>query len=125
MTLTSRIAEVGHPAAQERIEFPDHLREADPSAPASDLPDACLGALLDFRGAAQRAAPEETVAEKLTFLAGSHRALFPVDAQPQDTLQELRHRLQHPLSRCLGLHVDVASSSPGELHPQALTEPDG
>src|SRR4029077_16185502 len=81
VTLTGRIAEVGHPAGQERVEFTDHPVEADPSAPPSDLPDARLGALQTLRGDAQRAAPEEAMAEELALLDVGHRAFLPVDAQ--------------------------------------------
>jgi hypothetical protein len=41
------------------------------------------------------------------------------------TLQPLRQHFQHPLGVLLILEAEDKSSSPGELHPQALTEPDG
>src|SRR5206468_1044743 len=59
VTLTGRVAEVGHPTGQERVEVTDRRLAADPSAPTGDLPDAGLGALQTLRGDAQRAAPEK------------------------------------------------------------------
>jgi hypothetical protein len=35
---------------------------------------------------------------------------------------EARDALHHPLPRPLAAHVDVAVSSPGESHPEALAE---
>ena len=40
-----------------------------------------------------------------------------VSEKPIDTVA-------YPLGGCFAAYVDAESSSPGELHPQALTEPD-
>jgi hypothetical protein len=47
-----------------------------------------------------------------------------VDDESQSFLDELGHRLHHPVGRFLRPHEDVAVSGRREFHPPALSEPD-
>lgn len=50
--------------------------------------------------------------------------LLLVDLQPELLLDEPANAAHHSLGRLLAAYKDVAVSSPGESHPQALSEPD-
>src|SRR5439155_21399470 len=65
----------------------------------------------------------ETESEKLPFLRSRHRALLVVHLELERLRDESRDALHHPLTRPFAANVDVAVSSPGELHPEALVEP--
>src|SRR5215831_7727947 len=53
-----------------------------------------------------------------------HRALVSVHFEFQFLFQKLPDRRHHPFARRSTAYVDIASSRPGESHPQALTDPD-
>ena len=66
----------------------------------------------------------ERVAQELTLSRMSHATLGTIYHQTETLLQEALHRIEYSFARPLAANINVASSSPGELHPQALTEPD-
>src|SRR5271157_1427556 len=61
-------------------------------------------------------------AEKLPLLRSRHCALRLIDLEFELVRDESRNAFDHPLTRPLAAHVDVAVSRPGESHPEALAE---
>src|SRR4051812_9817044 len=77
--------------------------------------------------AADAAELEAQEPEALPLRQVHHPALLLVDLDAelgQLLAESLRHRLQQPVMLRVSVHQDHESSSPGEFHPQALTEPD-
>ena len=62
--------------------------------------------------------------EKLSLLRTRHRTLCLIHFELELLSNESRDAFHHPLTSPLAAHVDIASSRPGESHPQALTDPD-
>ena len=61
--------------------------------------------------------------QKLALPGTPRPALVRVHLQSQMLLHPAPDRLQHPLRRRFTANVNVAVSSPGESHPEALSEP--
>ncbi len=70
------------------------------------------------------AIPSDSKTQKLPFPGSAGSTLFRIHFQSQVLLNPFWQALDQSVCRGRTAHVDVASSSPGELHPQALTEPD-
>ena len=64
----------------------------------------------------------EAEPQELALNWSSHRTLGLVYLELEPSRKEARDVRHHPLSRSLAADVDIAVSSPGELHPEALAE---
>src|SRR5512135_3430514 len=127
-------AEVVRPALQFPVESRDLLLLVEPGPSAvGQFADLATESLDHFRGRARpdvglarlrRVAPADRIAQKVERLLGypTQPRLGLVDRQLQ-----LGHHAPHRGHRLIGRAptADHESSSPGEFHPQALTEPDG
>ena len=128
------VAEVARPANHDLVELSHLLVHVPPAPPpVGQLADSATNRLnLLLRrtlgdvppSAASRVTRPERVAQKVErFVRGpTNVRLLLVDRQFQ-----LPHDRTHRVHRRIGVSTtaDHESSSPGELHPQALTEPDG
>src|ERR1019366_1405177 len=65
----------------------------------------------------------EAESEKLPLLRTRHRALSLIHLELEHLHDELGNALHHPLPGPLAANVDITVSSPGESHPEALSEP--
>ena len=89
-----------------------------------DFPDRSLKPVQGFRrdDALDLWTGGEAEAEELSLLRSCHRTLRLIHLELELVRDESRDALHHPLTGPLAAHVDVAVSSPGEFHPEALSE---
>src|SRR4051812_29572988 len=120
-------AEVASPADQVSRQGRDQLRHTDTERPTRQFPDPLLELLQGLRGnlPGGLGVVRDRESQELSLPTSSHRALRFVDLELKSGRQEATDACHDALPRPAAAHVDVASSSPGEFHPQALTEPDG
>src|SRR5580658_3153193 len=108
MTLARRMAEERHPTDDKLVDFAYDLLEAHAPAAPGDLPKTLPCTFERLGSDPQFPAGQEAMAQELAFPYERHRALVPVHTQFEFLFEELRHARQHPLSRRLGLYIDVA-----------------
>ncbi len=118
-----RKAVAGEPSNQKQVEFDDHLHEANAPVSTGNLPDLLLRASYAPGRDPELTVQQQPMAEELAFPNRSDGALFTVHPELEFVLQKPSHRFHHPLPRRQRPHVDIAVSSPGESHPEALSEP--
>ena len=118
--------EVAPPSNEVARQLRNKTRETDALRAARQLPNPRLEPCQRLRRKAQLGPPTNREAEtqKASPRRTSHRALGRVHPQSQTPGKEACHACHHPLARPPRPHVDVASSSGGESHPSALTQPD-
>src|SRR5262249_52121349 len=102
-------------------------RGTDAERPTREFPDSVLELLQGLRGdlPGRLGIVRDRESQELSLPAPGHRTLRFVNLELKPGRQEATGAGHDALSRPAAAHVDVASSSPGEFHPQALTEPDG
>ena len=117
--------EVATPSDEVRCQLFDNPRQTDPACPAGLLPDSRLECVECLRRDAPLAPViRDAKPEELPLLRPRHRTLRLVDLQPQLGGQEPAHRRHDTFTGAMAADINVASSSGGESHPSALTEPD-
>src|ERR1035438_1276892 len=114
--------EVRNPAPQNGIEPLDRMFHASAACLPQRLADFLrkpLTALLrDLQ--LRFLVPRHAVAQKFSLPRTRHRAFCRIDLQLQSLLQKRGDRRHHALPTPLASDIDIAVSSPGELHPEAL-----
>lgn len=124
-TLDWHQSEVSDPAMEVTTKFDATMRKRNASIATSDLAGTRFELVEVLLGDANLATVAlEDKAEKLDSVGATNAALLSIDNQLEFSRQVMLDRLEHT-ARCLSrLGEHKKSSSPGELHPQALTEPD-
>ena len=118
-----RPAGIAPPADDPPPPLVSQLYAGHAAAAAPDLPYLRLESLHALRRGFHLLLAVDAKPQKLALPGPPCPALVRVHLQSQMLLHPAPDRLQHPLRRRLAAHINVAVSSPGESHPEALSEP--